>query len=153
MPREITSPPRVSIIKAMYDFHRREQECDESLDNNLTALCTPGADCNFAANLKCFLMVPLVEGCADKKTQRDLLAMQDPNLERVLAVMRANETASRESALINPRSEPVNFINKNHRGRQQQKKSNPGIKPFTACSAVNGINPRHWRYRPSSADS
>ncbi len=128
--------PRVSIIKAMYDFHRREQERDESVDDYLTALRTLGADCNFAANLERFLMVQLVEGCVDKKTQRDLLAMQDPTLERVLAVMRANETASRESALINPRSAPVNLVNKNHRGRQQQQKSNPGNKPCTACGGT-----------------
>ncbi|MCP3665839.1 MAG: hypothetical protein GY696_25645 [Gammaproteobacteria bacterium] len=85
-----------------------------------TALRTLGADCNFATNLDRFLMVQLVEGCADKKTQRYLLAMQDPTLERVLGVMRSNETATRESALINPCSAPVNLINKYHRGQQQQ---------------------------------
>ncbi len=105
------------------------------MDDYLIALRTLGADCNFAANLERFLMVQIVEGCVDKKTQRDLLAMQDPTLERVLAVMRANKTATRESTLINPRSAPVNLINKNHRGWQQQQKSTLGSS-YQACGGT-----------------
>ncbi len=60
-------------------------------------------DCNLAAGLLVRLFASqLVVGCAEKTIQQEFLAMVDPTLGRVIASMRANETARKESDRVNP---------------------------------------------------
>ncbi len=102
--------PQVSITKARYDFTRRMQEGDEPLDEFLTAIKTLAANCDFRADMERSLMVQLMNGCVAKRTQRELLAMADPTLARVIAIMRAKETARNESDHMNPKTDPVHTV-------------------------------------------
>ncbi len=71
--------PRFSVYKARPDFTPRFQEKDDTVDEYLTVLRTLTADCNFGETLD----EQLVAGCAERKTQRELLANVDLNLKRV----------------------------------------------------------------------
>ncbi len=41
--------PRITLAKAVYDFHHRHQELEESVDDFLTALQTFIMDCDLEA--------------------------------------------------------------------------------------------------------
>ncbi|MCP3661698.1 MAG: hypothetical protein GY696_04255, partial [Gammaproteobacteria bacterium] len=114
--------PRITKAKAMWDFHRRIQEPDECVDEYLTALRTMTADCDFRdqQEMDTNLLIQLIEGCNDKRTQEELLAAQNLNLDRVMDLMRAHETARTESAQMN--HVPPHRMNMKFQGHQRQQR-------------------------------
>ncbi len=52
------------------------------MDEYLMAIRTPAADCNFGETLVERLLEQLVNGCAEKKIQQELLAMDDLTLRQ-----------------------------------------------------------------------
>ncbi len=92
---------RITRAKAVYDFHRRLQEPDESVDEYLTRLRSMATDCQFGDLRNDNIKLQLIEGCANERAQKELLAMEDPDLDRVLNFMQANETelSGRNSSL------------------------------------------------------
>ncbi len=65
------------------------------------AIRTLAADCNFGETLVERLLEQLMNGCADKRIQQELLAMDDLNLGRDFAIMRSHDSARKEADLRN----------------------------------------------------
>ena len=117
------APPR-SFIRAGYDLFHRRQGPDETVDEFLCALRVIIPDVDLADPSK-LLTIQLVAGCNDINMQKELLAMVDPTLERVLEKMRAIEAAKRDAQSMGP---PLSL------GRTQQSRSS---KPTKSTSARN----------------
>ncbi len=90
------------------NFFRRMQEEDETVEEYLTALRTLVEYCNLPAGLLVRLLTSqILVGCAQKTIQQELLSMVDPTLGRVIAILRAYETARKESDRMNPPRRPM----------------------------------------------
>ncbi len=61
--------PRVS--PCVFEFQKRKQEADETVDEYLTALRILATVCRFGVQAERNLMPQLVEGCVSKKTQQE----------------------------------------------------------------------------------
>ncbi|MCP3663339.1 MAG: hypothetical protein GY696_12730 [Gammaproteobacteria bacterium] len=82
------------------------------------------------------LLIQLIEGYNDKRTQEELLAAQNLNLDRVVDLMRAHETARTESAQMN--HVPLHRMNRKFQGRQrqqQQQRPQPQDKVCHRCGS------------------
>ena len=115
--------PRKTLAKAVFDFHSRKQLPDEPVDDVLASLRALAVDCTYRQDqdrLDQDLMIQLIEGALDKKTQCELLATADLSLERTLAIMRANETAQKESAQMGG-TNPAQPVQKVQRGKGNSK--------------------------------
>ncbi len=103
--------PQVTPAKADFDFRRHFQEQDETTEEFLTSLRILAEDCRFGDQLDRNLMFQLVGGCADRKVQQDLLATPDVTLARVIAVMKAAETAKKDSSSFHAQAGGIHKFN------------------------------------------
>ena len=136
--------PRISKFKARYDFNKRVQESDETVDEFLTGLRSMAADCEFQneADVNDHLLLQLITGCADKKTQEVLLATPDINLEGALQTMRARETAQQESAKLSKPPQGINeAVHAIGKGPQQPNRS-AQMQSKDKCYSCGETHPR-----------
>ncbi len=85
------------------NFFRRVQEEDETVEEYLAAFRTLVDRSNLPADqLVRLLTSQLVVGRSEKTIQQELLATVDPTIGRVVAIMRANGSAQKESDWMNP---------------------------------------------------
>lgn len=112
----------VNPFRAYYDLEQRKQGAMESTQDFLTALRSLMGDCDFGGREEHHLAIRLVCGCYNKDTQKKLLARPTIDLDEVIRIMQADETAMQSSAAIsNVRSSNVYNVRKHndhHRQRQ-----------------------------------
>ena len=138
--------PRVTHLKASFDFHRRLQLPGESVDAFVCALRSLIADCDYADPSQ-HLLEQLVAGCHDKDLQRDLLAMPNPAFDRCLEKMRASEMATREASDMahrplhkvqgGPRPTSTPASNRRSRPPNPRPQSPPSQRPQSRTSTPN----------------
>ena len=90
----------VNPFKAYFDFEQRRQTPTETTSEYITALRSLMSDCDFGGRENHHLAIRLVCGCYNKDTQRKLLACPTIDLDEVIRVMQADETALQSSACI-----------------------------------------------------
>ena len=83
-------------VRAKFDMHQRMHVINETVNDHVTALRTLVADCDIQDNIyeNHQLAMQLVIGCRAKLTQEKLLAEQTIDLDKLLTVMRAEESAT-----------------------------------------------------------
>ena len=138
--------PRVTHLKASFDFHRRLQLPGESVDAFVCALRSLIADCDYADPSQ-HLLEQLVAGCHDKDLQRDLLAMPNPAFDRCLEKMRASEMATKEASDMahrplhkvqgGPRPTSTPASNRRSRPPNPRPQSPPSQRPQSRTSTPN----------------
>ncbi len=124
------------------------KEENETVEECLTALGTLVEACNLPAGLLVRLLTSqLVVGCAEKTVQQELLAMVDPPpLERVIAIMRAHDSARTEKDLGNLKAAPVHNVLKKPARRGSP--GNDGAQPSNGGEIVE-MTGDDWTRRSS----
>ena len=84
----------VNPFRAYHDFEKRNQLHSETIQEYITALRSLMADCSFGDRGDYHLAVRLVCGCHNNDTQKKLLALPTVNLEEVIRILKADETAT-----------------------------------------------------------
>ena len=133
--KEIFDRP-VNPFKAYYDFECRNQHSHETTQEYLTALRSLMADCDFGARENHHLAVRLVCGCYNKDTQKKLLALKKVDIDEVLGIMQAEETANQSVSAIS-RNAVRQIDRQKHDRQREEKKNNTSSTPQThkPCSS------------------
>ena len=95
----------VNPFRAYFDFEQRNQASSESTQEFITALRSLMADCEFDGKETRHLAVRLVCGCHNKDTQKKLLALPKVDLDEVVRIMQADETANQSVAAMGGNSD------------------------------------------------
>ncbi|GFO47389.1 Zf-h2c2 and rve domain containing protein [Plakobranchus ocellatus] len=90
----------VNPFRAYYDLEQRRQGSTESTQDYLTALRSLMADCDFDGRENHHLAVRLVCRCFNHETQKKLLALPKIDLDEVVRIMQADESASHSQVAI-----------------------------------------------------
>ena len=137
--------PIVNQATACFDFYRRDQLASESTDEYLTALRTMMSDCKFEETTETQLAIRLICGCNNRDTQVKLLAMEDVKLNKVVAIMQAEERAranadamsrskqSSVAAVTQPRFSRPPMQNRRQNQRPTQAGTSRGGNECTRC--------------------
>lgn len=88
--------PRTNVLFETYCFGSRRQEDGESVDMYVTALRRIAENCEFQDKDR-RIRDQLVLGLRDDKTREILLREPDPDLKKVITLVRANEVALQQS--------------------------------------------------------
>lgn len=91
--------PRANILFETYRFSSRRQECNESIDSYVTALRRLAEGCNFTDKDR-RIRDQVVIGLKDDRIRERLLREQDPDLRKVMTVVRATETAEQQMKIM-----------------------------------------------------
>ncbi|GFN84809.1 integrase core domain protein [Plakobranchus ocellatus] len=94
----------INPFRAYYDLEQRRQGSTESTQDYLTALRSLMADCDFDGRENHHLAVRLVCGCFNHETQKKLLALPKIDLDEVVRIMQADESASHSQVAIGEQS-------------------------------------------------
>ena len=97
--------PRKTVLKAAHDFLTRAQQPGEGVEEYVCALRSLQVDCGFA-DPSLHLMIRVVLGCSDPKAQKELLALPEPTLDKVLDKLRAYEMAEKEQKEFTSEKQP-----------------------------------------------
>lgn len=91
--------PRSNVLFETYRFNIRKQEVGESIDMYVTALRRLAASCDFADKER-RIRDQIVLGMRDDSVRERILRVPDPDLTKVIALIRASETAEKQSQLM-----------------------------------------------------
>ncbi|GFO24484.1 transposon tf2-9 polyprotein [Plakobranchus ocellatus] len=121
----------VNPFRAYYDLEQRRQVSTESTLDYLTALRSLMADCDFDGFENHHLAVRLVCRCFSHDTQKKLLALPKIDLDEVVRIMQADESASHSQVVIGGRSVIHRLAHKP--SPQQGNTKQPGTLICTNC--------------------
>ncbi len=92
--------PPVNEATACFEFYRRNQTAQETVEEYLTTLRAMAADCQFGDATDKQIAIRLICGCRQSETQVRLLALDAVDLPTVTKVMLAEERARENAATM-----------------------------------------------------
>ena len=106
------------------------------------------ADCDFAGRETYHLALRLVCGCHNKDTQRKLLALPTVDLDEVVRIMQADETASQTMVAMGGERSSVHRLQRSNFKSQQPTDSPTQKSKFNALSCTHCGRKGHTHQDP-----